>query len=114
MRGPETGHVMLAGWAILSSWMVGFSGTVAASGTSVLGAAIVAFAGIAVLVPEVCNKGSTALMASALLVSPWVLDADAAAAPTTHTMIVGLLVVSTGVWAVAMNPVWVARLRRWK
>jgi len=114
VRGQDTGHVMLAGWAVLSCWVVGFSGSAAASSTAVLSAAIVAFAGIAVLVPRVWDRGSTALVGSALLVSPWVLNADAVLAPATKAMIVGVLVVSLCVWAVAMNPTWVARLRRWK
>ncbi len=114
MRGEETGHAMLAGWAVLSSWVVGFSGGIATSSASVLGAAIVAFAAIAVLVPRVWNRGSTVLVGSALLVSPWMLDADTAASPAVKEMIVGVLVVALGVWAVAMNPTWVARLRRWK
>ncbi len=114
MRGQETGHVMLAGWAVLSSWVVGFSGSVTDSTTAVLGAAIVAFAGIAVLVPRAWDRGSTVLVGSALLTSPWMLSADTVSAPATKAMVVGALVVSLGVWAVAMNPAWVARLRRWK
>jgi hypothetical protein len=105
---------MLAGWAVLSCWVVGFSGSVAASSTAALSAAIVAFAGIAVLVPRVWDRGSTALVGSALLVSPWVLNADTVSAPTTRAMIVGMLVVSLCIWAVALNPAWVARLRGWK
>jgi hypothetical protein len=33
--GQDIGHVMLAGWAVLSCWVVGFSGSAAASSTAV-------------------------------------------------------------------------------
>ncbi len=114
MRGQDTGHVMLAAWAVLSSWVVGFSGSVVASTTAALGAAIVAFAAIAVLVPRAWDRRGTVLVASALLVSPWILNANTVSAPTTRAMIVGMLVVSLCIWAVALNPAWVARLRGWK
>jgi hypothetical protein len=114
VRGQDTGQLMLAGWAVLSSWVVGFSGSVAASTPAALGAAIVAFAAIGVLVPEAWDKGSTPLVGAALLVSPWMLNADAVPAPATKAMIVGVLVVSVCVWAVAINPAWAARLRRGK
>jgi hypothetical protein len=114
VQGQETGHAMLAAWAVLSSWVVGFSGGVEPSIAGVLGAAIVAFAGIAVLVPRVWARGSTALLVSALLLSPWVLDADTVLAPATRAMFVGVIVLSVGVWAVSMDPDWVAQVRRWK
>lgn len=113
MRQQDWMRVLLGTWVLFSPWVLRLSGAhgEATWDTSLLGAALVALAGPAVLVPKAWEKPTTILLGGVLLVSPWVLDVGGQTGPTSSAVIVAALVVAL-VAEVARDAAVVGRRRR--
>jgi hypothetical protein len=94
-------NLILGLWTVASPWILGFvpaENSVLWS-TWILGAAIVVFAGLAVYIPKAWEEALNIILGVALCASPWVLGFTNLATPTKNAVIVGLLVIAFGVWA---------------
>jgi hypothetical protein len=98
--------MILGAWALVSPWVLGFASAPreAAWTTSVLGAAIVVFAGVAAYIPRAWEEVIIILLGVALLVSPWALGFVTQSVATTNAVIVGVLVAAFGIWAILADP----------
>jgi hypothetical protein len=90
---------------VASPWILGFAAgeSLAAPTAWVLGAAIVVFAGIAVYMHKAWEEALNIILGICLVASPWVLGFADQVTPTTNAVIVGLLVIAFGVWAMLMD-----------
>jgi hypothetical protein len=79
--------------------------------TSVLGAAVVVFAGTAAYVPKAWEEVITILLRVALLISPWMFGFVTQSVAISNAVIVGVLVGAFGLWAILADPALLEHLR---
>lgn len=103
-RWQDWVNIILGAWTVASPWVLGFTDNLVASRSAwALGAAIVLFAGIAVYIPKAWEEAANIILGLCLLASPWVLGFAEQATATTNAVIVGILVVAFGVWAMVLD-----------
>ena len=104
-------NVGLGLWVMISPWGLGFSmAPEAAWTTALLGAAIVVFAGAAVVEPRTWEEAMLIILGLAVMVSPWLLGFAPGLSRRTSAEIAGVLVVALGIGALAERP----RLVQWR
>lgn len=110
-RWQDWTNGILGLWAFLSPWILGFAAGpgVPAFTAWILGIAIIVFAGVAVYMPKAWEEGLNILLGLCLVGSPWALRFTHAARPTANAVIVGLLVITFGVWAMVRD----AAVQKW-
>lgn len=110
-RWQDWVNVVLGLWMLASPWALDFAADNSAPARSawLLGAAIVIFAALAVYIPRAWEEAINVILGLALVVSPWALGFLEQTTPTTNAVIVGLLVIAFGVWAMLMN----TDVRKW-
>jgi hypothetical protein len=112
VRKGEKDFVTVAGWSVLASWAVGFSASVSSAGSGILAAAMAAAAGIAILLPKVWNRLEVALVGTAALVLPWLLNTHTVSEHAATAMGLTLLVVLAGISTLVIRRPRRAGLRR--
>jgi hypothetical protein len=100
-RWPDVSNAILGLWLALSPWVLGFAvrAGAAAGAAWILGATIVVFSGVALVLPEVWEEGLTLLLGLCLSVSPWALSYADQPGPTANAVAVGVLVTLLALWA---------------
>jgi hypothetical protein len=95
--------LILGLWTIASPWIL--DGRIAVVWSAwILGGSIVVFAALAMFTPKIWEEEAMSIfLGIALATSPWVLGFADLAIPTTNAVIVGLLVIAFGVWAMLRN-----------
>jgi hypothetical protein len=100
-RWQDWVNVVLGVWMFLSPWILGFAAAQGAAAWCawILGAAVIVFAASAVYVPKAWEEAINIILGLCLIVAPWVLGFGAQSTATSNSVIVGVLVVAFGVWA---------------
>jgi hypothetical protein len=117
MKRPQNWNsVVWSAWGLLSVWMLGFSSpaNLAERIPEVLAVAVLVFAAIVVLAPEVRTQPTTAWLGLALLAAIGVLDVSTPAAVASSALTVAALVVGLGIWAALLDPLFFVRVRNWR
>ncbi|HEY0938568.1 MAG TPA: SPW repeat protein [Steroidobacter sp.] len=110
-RWQDWVNVILGAWLVASPWALGFADNVLAARSAwVLGAAVVVFAGIAVYMPKAWEEAVNIILGICLLISPWVLGFIEQANATANAVMVGILVVALGAWAMVRD----TDFQKWK
>lgn len=103
-------NVILGAWLVVSPWVLDFADTQPAAGTTwFLGAAIVIFAGTAVYMPKAWEEAVSIVLGLCLLASPWVMGFADQSTAMTNAVILGVLVVAFGLWAMLQD----ADFKKW-
>lgn len=105
-------NALLGACLVLSPWAVGFSGDLVASANAVIvGAALVAAALGAMLVPRAWEEWTEAVLGLWLVVSPWSLGFSPNATARNAMLITGVAVVVLALWTLAVDKDYRAWLR---
>lgn len=104
-RWQDWVNVVLGVWMVTSPWVLDFSASESAAAPTawILGAAIILFAGIAVYMHKAWEEALNIILGICLLASPWALGYAGEMTPTTNAVVIGLLVIAFGVWAMLMD-----------
>src|ERR1700748_2187472 len=104
-RWQDWGNAILGLWMALSPWLLAFSTSPggAARAAWILGAAIVALAGVALYIPSIWEEGLNLLLGVCLAVSPFVLGYSEQPEPTLNAVGVGVVVTLLALWALLRN-----------
>jgi hypothetical protein len=105
-RWQDWVNLILGLWTIASPWILGLvEGEPAVVWSAwILGASVVVFAALAMFTPKIWEEEAMSIfLGIALATSPWVLGFADLAIPTKNAVIVGLLVIAFGVWAMLRN-----------
>lgn len=104
-RWQDWGNAILGLWMAVSPWVLSFSTSAggAARAAWILGAAIVALAGVALYIPSIWEEGLNLLLGVCLAVSPFVLGYSEQPEPTVNAVAVGFLVTLLALWALLRN-----------
>lgn len=99
-RWQDWVNMILGAWMLSSPWVLNFADNLVATRSAlVLGAAILVFAGIAVYMPKAWEEAANIILGICLVLSPWVLAFTDHANATANAVVVGILVVALGAWA---------------
>jgi hypothetical protein len=91
----------LVAWAVLSSWAVG--GVARSTDSNLAGAsvAMLAAAGFAIVLPHLWKRREVAVFVVAALVAPLMLNARTESSTALQELLIGLLAILLGLYAVA-------------
>ena len=110
-RWQDWVNMILGLWMIVAPSIYGFAAASnpAAVSAWILGAAIVVFAGLAMYIPKAWEEALNVILGICLIASPWVLGFADRFTAATNAVVVGLLVIAFGVWAMVMD----TAVQRW-
>jgi len=92
-------NALLGVWVVLSPWALGFQGTTAAMANAVVvGAALIAAAAGAMLVPRAWEEWTECALGVWLVISPWVLGFGALRDPMLAALFSGLVIAALALW----------------
>lgn len=105
-------NALLGAWLFLSPWAAGyFSHTAAMANAVIVGVALVAASLGAILIPNVWEEWSEALLGLWLIVSPWVLGFGAIRNAMLVAVGTGVVIAALALWTLATDKDYSAWLR---
>jgi hypothetical protein len=99
-RWQDWVNVILGVWMVISPWVLGFEASQAAARTAwILGAAVIVFAAIGIYMHEAWEETINIVLGICLAGSPWAFGFAEHTTAATNAVIVGVLVIAFGIWA---------------
>lgn len=100
-RWQDGGNLLLGVWLFLSPWAMNYAAgmPLSAWNATLLGAAIVLLAAVAMYMPRVWEEGINMALGVWLVISPWVLGFAAEKNVMMNAVISGILVAALATWA---------------
>lgn len=100
-RWQDAGNLLLGVWLFISPWALNYAAgmPVSAWNAVIVGAAIVAFAAVAMYVPRVWEEGINIAFGAWMIASPWMLGFVSERNVMMNAVITGILVAALAAWA---------------
>ena len=106
-------NAVLGVWLVLSPWALGFqSETTPMANAVIVGAALIAAALGAMLVPRAWEEWTELVLGLWMIVAPWVLGFAAMREAMLASTITGVVVAALALWTLATDPEWGGWWRR--
>ena len=105
-------NALLGVWLVLSPWVAAFYGeTIATANAVVIGAALIAVAFGAMLVPRAWEEWTEAALGLWLIASPWLLGFSGIANAMRGAVVTGVVIAVLALWTLATDKDYSAWMR---